>query len=305
MEGEERLIRRELSLEVSLPRSEYIVGEPIYLLVRLKNNSDVRLPVVPLKVSSSDIAGNLGVVMSREDGVREYHPPYLGSERVSTSPALEHLPLLEPGKDWFIVVELLSYFCEGKGLLSQPGSRVRIGRGTYQLQAFYRWDFRPSVVVRSEMLTVTIAKPPARERWRARRLHWRARGLRGRYGASGEEPVRLCRGIYSLGRSALLTGDWIRAAIKAGLEEDPLASVGALHVIEENEEGPPLFLYDLITYREAVSPQEEEDYHAFLDEILARWPDGFLGEVARQKRHFETIALAGTASGARPKSGDG
>jgi hypothetical protein len=168
----EQLATPDLRLEVSLGRDSFFLGEPIYLFLRLQNCSEKALPVVPLKVSTSDIEGNLGVVMSREDGVREYHPPYIETKRSSGSPTMDLLPLLDPGDSWIVVVELLSFFSEEKGLISLPENRIRIGCGTYNLQAFYRWDFQPNLVVRSEMQGVSIRKPPMQERlnaWRTRR----------------------------------------------------------------------------------------------------------------------------------------
>jgi hypothetical protein len=59
---------------------------------------------------------------------------------------------------------------------------------------------------------------------------------------------------------------------------------------------PPYLLYDLITYRESSEDQEELDFRPFLDEVVMRWKDGFLGEVALQKKKFEEIALGGMSS---------
>lgn len=292
-------ISKSISLEVSLNQEWYYVGEPIYLHLRLKNDSEGTLPVVPLKVSSSDIAGNLGIVMSREDGVREYHPPYVQGTLTPISHTAELLPLLEPRKSWIIVVELLSYFSKEKELISRPEDRIRIGIGTYQLQAFYRWDYQPNVVVRSNTLQVTVAPPPIRERWKKFRVE---RSIRGRKrGSLRDDPVRICQKIYSREYSRLRSGDLIRAGIRKGMEKDLLGAIGAFYVIEENEESPPYLLYDLITYREASTEEEEEVYHRFLNELIARWPDGFLGEVARQKIMFEEIALGGIPSAARSK----
>ena len=288
-----------LSLEVSLSRREVFIGEPIYLHVRLKNVSDGDLPVVPLKVSSSDIGGNLGVIMSREDGVREYHPPYVEATLTSISQAAEFLPLLEPGGSWIVVVDLLSYFSEEKELVSRPEDRIRIGAGTYQLKAFYRWDYRPSVVVGSNTLQVRVSPPPMRERWKKSRIERAIRRRRSRRVRNG--PVERCRAIYSWGYTGLVSGDLIREGVKEGLEKDLLGTIGAFYVIEENQVSPPYFLYDLITYRESLREDDKRDYRRFLDELIARWPDGFLGEVARQKKTFERIALGGVPSAARPK----
>jgi len=273
------------------------VGEPLYLLVRLKNDSNGEIPVAPLKISSSDIAGNLGIVMTRENGVREFHPPYVESGPETISPAAELLPLLEPGKRWMIVVELLSYFSEEKGLISHPDNRIQIGSGSYSLQAFYRWDFHPSVVIRSETLSILIDRPPVRDKWK----RWRfgrtsSKLLRG---ALLGDPIRLCREIYSLDYNIWMSGDIIRASIMDGLEKDSLGTIGAFYIVEENQGGAPLFLYDLITYRETLTGQESKEERIFLDELTARWPDSFIGEVAMQKKRFEKIALGRTHNAIR------
>lgn len=300
---EDRILSNDISLEVSLSRDSYIVDEPVYLHVRLQNESDDVLPVVPLKVSSSDIAGNLGIVMTREDGVREYHPPYAEGVLTPISHAADLLPLLEPGKSWIIVVELLSYFSKEKGLIARPEERIRIGRGTYQLQAFYRWDYRPSLVVRSNTRIVTVEPPPFRERWKR---WWLEKGASwgANRGDAGNDPVRACQEIYAADIGRLFTSDRIRSGIKRGMEEDLLGAIGAYYVVEENQDSPPYLLYDLITYREVMTEEEDEVYHRFLDELIARWPDGFLGEVARQKKMFEEIALGGIPSAVRSKKKD-
>jgi hypothetical protein len=187
-----------------LCKEVYFVGEPLYLLVRLKNDSEAEIPVVPLKISSSDIAGNLGIVMTREDGVREFHPPYVESGPETISPAADLLPLLEPGGSWMVVVELLSYFSEEKGLISHPDNRIQIGTGSYSIQAFYRWDFQPSIVIRSETLKVEISRPPIRDRWKRWRSGRTSRKLLR--GALREDPVHLCREVYSSGYDIWMSG---------------------------------------------------------------------------------------------------
>jgi hypothetical protein len=304
LQGEKQASRisNGLTLEVTLNQECYYVGEPIYLHLRLKNDSDGTLPVVPLKVSSSDIAGNLGIVMSREDGVREYHPPYVQGALTPISHTAELLPLLEPRKSWIIVVELLSYFSKEKELIARPEDRIRVGAGTYHLEAFYRWDYQPNVVVRSNTLKVSVTPPPIRERWKKFRVERAIRGLKR--GNFRDDPIRICQEVYSREYSGLRSKDLIRAAVRKGLEKDLLGAIGALTVIVENEESPPYLLYDLITYQESFTEGDEEVVHRFLNELIARWPDRFLGEVARQKILFEEIALGGIPSATRSKKED-
>ena len=294
------MISRHLCLEVSLCREVYFVGEPIYLLVRLKNDYHGDLPVVPLKISTSDIAGNLGIVMRREDGVREFHPPYIESGPKTVSPAIEILPLLKPGKSWIIVVELLSYFGGEKGLISRPENRIEIGSGTYNLQGFYRWDFQSSIVIRSEVLKVAIRKLPLGDRWRKWRFGRTSRCLISRL--NREDPSRLCCEVYSRSTSAWISGDLVRQVLLEGLERDPLETIGAFYIVEESQDAPPLFLYDLITYGESLADRENEVALFFLDELAARWPDSFIGEVAVQKQRFEEIALGVAQNAVRPRT---
>jgi len=60
----------DLRLELSMTGETFGAGEPLYLLLRLKNTSGQDLRASPLKVPSSDIGGNLGVVRARDDGGR-------------------------------------------------------------------------------------------------------------------------------------------------------------------------------------------------------------------------------------------
>jgi hypothetical protein len=282
-------ISRQLDLEVYLPKEEFYTGEPVYLLVRLCNHSKKDLPITPLKVPSSDIAGNLGIVLSREDGVREFHPRYDGSETTSVSPSAELIPPLESGQSWFIVVELLSYFSENRELVSRPESRIEMGSGAYDLQAFYRWDFQPSLVVRSKTIKITVKSSSFFTRREKRKFSRVLRRLYSRF--KEESPLDLCREIYSRGYGGgHRSGDLVRATLMESLEKNPIDTVGSLYIIEENQEGPPLFLYDLIMYMETIAEDKHRECRRFLDELMVRWPDGFIGEVAMQKKKFEEIA---------------
>jgi len=256
------------------------------------------MPVAPLKVPSSDIGGNLGVVLSRDDGVREFHPPYGEAEQRSIASALEHLPVLESGQSWIIVVELLSYFSKQRALISRPDNRIKIREGTYSLQAFYRWDFRPGFVLRSDTMRIRIARPTVREKSKLRKAE-RALGRRFDRSNTGDSTY-LCREAYTRGGRAPAVIDFIRATLEEGLEQNPLGTVGALYLIEENQEGPCFFLYDLITYKESHSEEDLNDDRRFLRELVARWPDGFVGEVARQRRRFEEIAVGMEPGAVRP-----
>jgi hypothetical protein len=287
-----------LRLEVDGLRDSYHVGEPIYLRVRLRNETDDAVPVTPLKIPSADIEGNLGIVLSRGDGTREFHPRYDGKGRASVSPAPELLPHLAPGESWLIVVELLTYFGEEKGLISLPAGRVEVRRGTYALQAFYRWDYRPGHVVRSNVADLRVRKTTLGDRWRRWRIDRTARRWRGR--DDRDALIGVTRDILARGFDSLLAADPIRRALMEGMRRDPLDVVGALEVIEDHLDGPPLFLYDLITYREPQTEEEMAACRRFLEELAARWPDGFVGEVARHKKRFEEIAVGGAPRGARP-----
>jgi len=275
---------------VSLEKASFRVGETIFLLARLRNDSDRDHPVTPLKVSSSDISGNLGIVLSREGGFRAFHPRYDRALLESISPVPEFIPLLEPGKSWIIAVELLAYFQSAGGEISRPGNRIRIGKGSYILQSFYRWDYRPSLVIRSNTLKVEIVDPSSRERWEAWRFERDYRRMLGR--VSRESPTALCREAYSGKYAGRFATDLARAALWEGLKRDPIGTIGAFYIIEENRAALPHFLYDLITYWEAVRETEEEGAvsRRFLDELLTRWPGGFLEEVVLQKARFEDIA---------------
>ncbi len=272
-----------------LAKEEFYTGEPVYLLVRLRNCSEKDLPIIPLKVPSSDIAGNLGIVLTREDGVREFHPRYDGAVMTSASPSVELIPPLGSGRSWFIVVELLTYFSENRELISRPEDRTEIRSGTYHLQAFYRWIFQPNLVVRSKTLRINVKKPSFMVRREKRRLEKAYRRLRSRF--KTRDPLDLCREIYSrrygIHWSAV---DLVRATLMESLERNPLDAVGSLYIIEEHQEGPPLFLYDLIMYMETLSGERPEESRRFLDELMIRWPGSFIGDVAAQKRKFEEIA---------------
>ena len=286
-----------LGLELSMAGETFGVGEPLYLLLRLKNISGKDLRASPLKVPSSDIGGNLGVVLSRHDGVREFHPPYDEAGEQSISSALEHLPILEPGQSWIIVVELLSYFSRKRALIPRPENRISIRDGTYDLRAFYRWDSRPGFVLRSETMKIRISRATLREKWRL----WRTRrALRNRFDRSiREDPTQLCREAYSRGGRSSMTVDFVRAVLEEWLERDPLGTIGTFHLIEEVEQGPHLFLYDLITYKGSNSEEERIEGRRFLRELVTRWPDDYLGEVARQKQRFEEIAAGKVPSAER------
>ncbi len=277
-----------LVLDVVRRKKVYCSREPIYMMIRLVNVSERGVPTAPLKVSTSDIAGNLGIVMTREDGVRKYHPRYDESGRFSISAAAV-LPVLRPGCCWFIVVELLSYYHHDAVLMSRPEKRIEIEEGRYKLEAFYRWDLHPEVVIRSGSVSLSVRNPSPGERWRRWRAGRRLHAVQERI--NKEDAVSGCISAYALDDAGSLTSDVVRKTIEKGLQSDPLGTIGALYVIEEQSPNPPLFLYDLITYREPQPGRESgNEYHRLLEELEKRWPDGFMGAVARQKCEFERIA---------------
>jgi hypothetical protein len=257
---------------------------------------------IPCKISSAEIEGNLGVVLSREDGTRVFHPRYDGVNRVSISLAPERMPRLGAGESWQIVVELLAYFSEEKSLISLPGTRIDVPQGIYLLQAYYRWSYHPGLVIRSKTVDLVVRKPTLRDRWEQRRIGRAIRRLRKRN--LGGDPLHVSGEILSRRFGSLISMDHLRRAVIERFRSAPLDVIGALSVIEDQSDELPLFLYDLITYWEPQTDGEMETCGRFLEELSIRWPDSFIGDIARQKKRFEEIAVGTDPTADRPRAGD-